>query len=84
MKYFNMISDRRTTEERSKGMEYSSATDADLIKGLLYKILHKTEIIDLVPAKRPFFLEWWKSQTGKRGLFVYLSINYAYFISLRF
>ena len=40
MKVFNLISDIRTTDARSKGMENSSATDADLLKELLYKILH--------------------------------------------
>ena len=28
------------TDARSKGVENSSATDADLLKELLYKILH--------------------------------------------
>ena len=40
MKVFNLISDIRTTDARSKGVENSSATDADLLKELLYKILH--------------------------------------------
>ena len=37
MKVFNLISDIRTTDARSKGVENSSATDADLLKELLYK-----------------------------------------------
>ena len=41
MKVFNLISDIRTTEARSKGVDNSSASDADLLKELLYKILHK-------------------------------------------
>lgn len=40
MKVFNLISDIRTTDARSKGVDNSSATDADLLKELLYKILH--------------------------------------------
>lgn len=40
MKVFNLISDIRTTDARSKGVENSSATDADLLRELLYKILH--------------------------------------------
>lgn len=40
MKVFNLISDIRYTDARSKGVENSSATDADLLKELLYKILH--------------------------------------------
>ena len=40
MKVFNLISDIRTTDAKSKGVENSSATDADLLKELLYKILH--------------------------------------------
>ena len=40
MKVFNLISDIRMTDARSKGVENSSATDADLLKELLYKILH--------------------------------------------
>ena len=40
MKVFNLISDIRTTDARSKGVENSSATDGDLLKELLYKILH--------------------------------------------
>ena len=40
MKVFNLISDIRTTDARSKGVDNSSASDADLLKELLYKILH--------------------------------------------
>lgn len=40
MKVFNLISDIRNTDARSKGVENSSATDADLLKELLYKMLH--------------------------------------------
>lgn len=40
MKVFNLISDIRTTDARSKGVGNSSASDADLLKELLYKILH--------------------------------------------
>lgn len=40
MKVFNLISDIRTTDARSKGVENSSASDADILKELLYKILH--------------------------------------------
>lgn len=40
MKVFNLISDIRTTDARSKGVENSSVSDADLLKELLYKILH--------------------------------------------
>lgn len=40
MKVFNLISDIRTTDARSKGVENTSASDADLLKELLYKILH--------------------------------------------
>lgn len=40
MKVFNLISDIRTADAKSKGVENSSATDADLLKELLYKILH--------------------------------------------
>lgn len=40
MKVFNLISEIRNTDARSKGVENSSATDADLLKELLYKILH--------------------------------------------
>ncbi len=40
MKVFNLISDIRTTDAKSKGVENTSASDADLLKELLYKILH--------------------------------------------
>lgn len=40
MKVFNLINEIRNTDARSKGVENSSATDADLLKELLYKILH--------------------------------------------
>ena len=40
MKVFNLISEIRTTDARSKGVENSSASDAELLKELLYKILH--------------------------------------------
>lgn len=40
MKVFNLISDIRTTDARSKGVENSSISDPDLLKELLYKILH--------------------------------------------
>jgi DNA polymerase-3 subunit delta len=40
MKVFNLISDIRTADARSKGVEKGSLTDADVMKELLYKILH--------------------------------------------
>ncbi|MDR1555603.1 MAG: DNA polymerase III subunit delta [Tannerellaceae bacterium] len=40
MKVFNLISDIRTADARSKGVENASLTDADIMKELLYKILH--------------------------------------------
>lgn len=40
MKVFNLISDIRTTDARSKGVENTSVTDSDLLEELLYKILH--------------------------------------------
>lgn len=40
MKVFNLISDIRTTDARSKGVENSSVGDGDLLKELVYKILH--------------------------------------------
>lgn len=40
MKVFRLISDIRTTDARSKGVENNSVSDADLLKELLYKILH--------------------------------------------
>lgn len=39
-KVFNLISEIRTTDARSKGVENTSTADADLLKELLYKILH--------------------------------------------
>ena len=40
MKVFNLISDIRLTDARSKGVENTSVSDAELLKELLYKILH--------------------------------------------
>ena len=40
MKVFNLIGDIRTTDARSKGVENSSVSDSELLKELLYKILH--------------------------------------------
>ncbi len=40
MKAFNLISEIRMTDARSKGVENSSVSDADLLRELLYKILH--------------------------------------------
>ncbi len=40
MKVFNLISDIRTTDAKSKGVENTSAKDSDLLKELVYKILH--------------------------------------------
>lgn len=40
MKVFNLISDIRTTDARSKGVGNPSASDADILKELLYKIMH--------------------------------------------
>lgn len=40
MKVFNLIGEIRTADARSKGVENSSTTDAELMKELLYKILH--------------------------------------------
>jgi DNA polymerase-3 subunit delta len=40
MKVFNLISDIRTTDAWSKGVDNASATDSELLKELLYKILH--------------------------------------------
>lgn len=40
MKVFNLISDIRTCDARSKGVDNISASDGDLLKELLYKILH--------------------------------------------
>jgi DNA polymerase-3 subunit delta len=40
MKVFNLIGDIRTADAHSKGVEKASLTDADIMKELLYKILH--------------------------------------------
>lgn len=40
MKVFNLISDIRTADARSKGVENVSLSEADILKELLYKILH--------------------------------------------
>lgn len=40
MKIFNLISDIRTADARSKGVENTSITDSEILKELLYKILH--------------------------------------------
>ncbi|RHJ87731.1 DNA polymerase III subunit delta [Parabacteroides sp. AM08-6] len=40
MKVFNLISDIRMTDARSKGVDNTSVSDAELLKELLYKILH--------------------------------------------
>ena len=40
MKVFNLISEIRTTDARSKGVDNSSVSDSELLKELLYKILH--------------------------------------------
>ena len=40
MKVFKLISDIRMTDARSKGVENTSVSDAELLKELLYKILH--------------------------------------------
>ncbi len=40
MKVFNLISDIRTTDAMSKGVDNPSTSNADLLKELLYKILH--------------------------------------------
>jgi len=40
MKVFNLISDIRTTDARSKGVDNPSASDGDILKELVYKILH--------------------------------------------
>jgi DNA polymerase-3 subunit delta len=40
MKVFHLISDIRTADARSKGVENTSLTYADIMKELLYKILH--------------------------------------------
>jgi DNA polymerase-3 subunit delta len=39
-KVFNLIGEIRTADARSKGVEKASMTDADVMKELLYKILH--------------------------------------------
>jgi DNA polymerase-3 subunit delta len=40
MKVFNLISDIRTTDARSKGVDNASTPDSELLKELLYKMLH--------------------------------------------
>lgn len=40
MKVFNLVSDLRTADAMSKGVENASITDANILKELLYKILH--------------------------------------------
>ena len=40
MKVFNLISEIRICDARSKGIENSSASDGDILKELLFKILH--------------------------------------------
>jgi DNA polymerase-3 subunit delta len=40
MKVFNLIGNIRTADAHSKGVEKASMTDADIMKELLYKILH--------------------------------------------
>ncbi|RHJ91426.1 DNA polymerase III subunit delta [Parabacteroides bouchesdurhonensis] len=40
MKVFNLINEIRITDAKSKGVESNSISDADLLKELLYKILH--------------------------------------------
>ncbi|MCC8143259.1 MAG: DNA polymerase III subunit delta [Tannerellaceae bacterium] len=40
MKVFNLISEIRTTDARSKGVENTSVNDGELLKELVYKILH--------------------------------------------
>ena len=40
MKVLKLISDIRMTDARSKGVENTSVFDAELLKELLYKILH--------------------------------------------
>ena len=40
MKVFNLLSDIRTADARSKGVDNTSATDTDILRELLYKILH--------------------------------------------
>ncbi|WP_080904518.1 DNA polymerase III subunit delta [Parabacteroides sp. Marseille-P3160] len=40
MKVFNMIHEIRMTDAHSKGIDNSSASDADLLKELIYKALH--------------------------------------------
>jgi DNA polymerase-3 subunit delta len=40
IKVFSLISDIRTVDARSKGVGKASLTDADIMKELLYKILH--------------------------------------------
>lgn len=40
MKVFNLISEIRTTDARSKGIDNSSVSDGELLKELLYKMMH--------------------------------------------
>lgn len=40
MKVFNLISDIRTCDAKSKGVENISFSDGELLKELIYKILH--------------------------------------------
>jgi DNA polymerase-3 subunit delta len=40
MKVFNLISEIRTADAQSKGVENASLTEADILKELVYKILH--------------------------------------------
>lgn len=40
MKVFNLISDIRTADAKSKGVDNVNTTDAELLKELIYKILH--------------------------------------------
>ena len=40
MKVFNLIGEIRLADARSKGVDNTSASDADILKELLYKILH--------------------------------------------
>lgn len=40
MKVFHLISEIRTVDAKTKGVENSSASDSDLLKELIYKMLH--------------------------------------------
>ncbi|MDR1403631.1 MAG: DNA polymerase III subunit delta [Tannerellaceae bacterium] len=40
LKVFNLIGDIRTADARSKGIDNASASDSELLKELLYKMLH--------------------------------------------